>query len=52
LITEAYQKYAGKVSSPVLRTLTFKHVLENKVIYIAERELIMRERGGEKKRLI
>lgn len=45
LITEAYQKYAGKVSSPVLRALTFKQVLENKVIYIAEGELIMGERG-------
>jgi formate C-acetyltransferase len=45
LVTEAYQKYAGKVSSPVLRALTFKQVLENKVIYIAEGELIMGERG-------
>ena len=45
LVTEAYQKYAGKVSSPVLRALTFKHVLENKVIYIAEGEIIMGERG-------
>ena len=45
LVTEAYQKYAGKVSSPVLRALTFKQVLENKVIYIAEGELIVGERG-------
>jgi len=45
LVTEAYQKYAGKVSSPVLRALTFKQVLENKVISIAEGELIMGERG-------
>lgn len=45
LVTEAYQKYAGTVSSPVLRALTFKQVLENKVIYIAEGELIMGERG-------
>jgi trans-4-hydroxy-L-proline dehydratase len=45
LVTEAYQKYAGTVSPPVLRALTFKQVLENKVIYIAEGELIMGERG-------
>lgn len=45
LVTEAYQKYAGTVSSPVLRALTFKQVLENKVISIAEGELIMGERG-------
>ncbi|MBU4601769.1 hypothetical protein KKA86_01565 [bacterium] len=45
LVTEAYKKYDGKVSSPVLRALTFKQVLENKVIYIAEGELIMGERG-------
>jgi len=45
LLTEANQKYAGKVSSPVLRALIFKHMLENKVIYIAEGELIVGERG-------
>jgi formate C-acetyltransferase len=45
LVTEAYQKYVGKVSFPVLRALAFKQVLENKVIYIAEGELIMGERG-------
>ena len=45
LVTEAYQKYVGKVSSPVLRALAFKQVLENKVISIAEGELIMGERG-------
>ena len=45
LVTEAYQKYAGTVSPPVLRALTFEQVLENKVISIAEGELIMGERG-------
>jgi pyruvate formate-lyase/glycerol dehydratase family glycyl radical enzyme len=45
LVTEAYQKYAGKVSVPVLRALTFKHLLENKTICINEGELIVGERG-------
>ncbi len=45
LVTEAYQKYAGKVSIPVLRALTFKHLLENKTICINAGELIVGERG-------
>lgn len=45
LVTEAYQRYAGKVSIPVLRALTFKHVMENKKICIHEGELIVGERG-------
>jgi len=45
LVTEAYQKYTGKVSFPVLRALTFKHVMENKAICINEGELIVGERG-------
>ncbi|WP_371374716.1 trans-4-hydroxy-L-proline dehydratase [Sporomusa aerivorans] len=45
LVTEAYQKYAGKVSIPVLRALTFKHLMENKTICINEGELIVGERG-------
>ncbi len=45
LVTEAYQKYAGKVSFPILRALTFKHILENKSICINEGELIVGERG-------
>ncbi len=45
LVTEAYQKYTGKVSFPVLRALIFKHVLENKSICINEGELIVGERG-------
>lgn len=46
LVTEAYEKYAGKVSIPVLRGLTFKHILENKEICINEGELIVGERGS------
>lgn len=45
LVTEAYKKYADKVSSPMLRALTFKHLMENKTIYINTGELIVGERG-------
>jgi len=45
LVTEAYKKHAGKVSIPVLRALTFKHLMENKTICINEGELIVGERG-------
>lgn len=45
LVTEAYEKYAGKVSVPVLRALTFKHLMENKTICINDGELIVGERG-------
>jgi|SRR5271157_530040 len=46
LITEFYRNDAKNQSSaPVLRALAFKHVLENKKIYIGEGELIVGERG-------
>ncbi len=45
LITQAYKKYAGKVSTPVLRALAFRHLMENKTIYIGDKELIVGERG-------
>ncbi|AOT70977.1 trans-4-hydroxy-L-proline dehydratase [Geosporobacter ferrireducens] len=45
LVTEAYQRYAGKVSIPVLRALTFQYLMENKEICINEGELIVGERG-------
>jgi pyruvate-formate lyase len=45
LVTEAYKRYDGTVSSPVLRALTFKHLLENKSISIGKGELIVGERG-------
>ena len=47
LVTEAYKKYAGTVSQPVLRALVFRHIMENKAIYIGEGELIVGERGPE-----
>src|SRR4030042_4903745 len=45
LVTEAYKRYEGTVSVPVLRALVFRHLLENKSISIAEGELIVGERG-------
>jgi len=46
LVTQIYEKYAGKVSIPVLRALTFKHILENKEICMNADELIVGERGS------
>ena len=45
LVTEAYKKYEGTVSIPVLRALTFKYLMENKTICINDDELIVGERG-------
>ncbi len=45
IVTEAYKKYSGKVSTPVLRALVFKEIMENKKICINEGELIVGERG-------
>ncbi len=46
LLTEFYQSdIAGNVSPPVKRALAFKHVLENKQIFIEDGELIVGERG-------
>ena len=46
LITEAYQLYQGKVPAPILRALSFKHLLERKTIAIDKGELIVGERGS------
>ncbi|SHE37086.1 trans-4-hydroxy-L-proline dehydratase [Desulforamulus putei] len=45
LVTEAYQKYAGTVEIPILRALTFKHIMENKTLCILDGELIVGEKG-------
>ncbi|GAJ05334.1 unnamed protein product, partial [marine sediment metagenome] len=45
LVTEAYKRYDGTVSVPVLRALAFRHLLENKSICINKGELIVGERG-------
>lgn len=49
LVTEAYKKYEGLVSIPVLRALTFKYIMENKAICINDDELIVGERGPKPK---
>jgi len=46
LMTEAYQEHIGKVPIPILRSLSFKHLLENKTIDIDDGELIVGERGS------
>lgn len=45
LVTEAYEKYAGTVETPILRALTFKHIMENKTLCINDGELIVGEKG-------
>ncbi len=45
LVTEAYKEHADSVSTPMLRALTFKHIMENKTICINDGELIVGERG-------
>jgi len=45
LVTEVYQQYEGRVSAPMLRALTFKHLMEHKSICINDQELIVGERG-------
>lgn len=45
LVTEAYKKYEGKYSVPVLRALVFKDILENRPVCINDGELIVGEKG-------
>ncbi len=45
IVTNAYKKYGGKVSVPVLRAMVFKELCENKTICINDNELIVGERG-------
>lgn len=49
IVTDAYKKYQGKVSIPVLRALTFKELCERKTICINDGELIVGERDPEPK---
>jgi len=44
-MTDAYKQHSGKVSAPVLRALSFQHVLAHKTIVINPHELIVGERG-------
>ena len=47
LVTEAYKKYEGRVSTPELRALAFQHIMEKKTILIGEGELIVGEKGSD-----
>ena len=47
LLTEAYKKYEGTVETPVLRALSFKHLMENRTLSITPGELIVGEKGEE-----
>ena len=45
LVTEAYEKYEGRVSIPELRALVVLHIMENKRLCINPGELIVGEKG-------
>ncbi len=45
LLTEAYKKYEGKFSTPVLRGLAFKYIMENRTLYIEKGAIILGEKG-------
>jgi pyruvate formate-lyase/glycerol dehydratase family glycyl radical enzyme len=45
LLTDFYMNNPGIHSVPVTRALAFKYILENKVIYLGDGELIVGERG-------
>jgi len=46
LETEAYKMHEGRVSVPELRALAFKHIMENKTLWIGDGELIVGEKGS------
>lgn len=45
LMTEAYKEHEGTVSTPVLRALAFKKLMEHKKLCINDGELIVGEKG-------
>ena len=45
LVDEVYKKYQGVVSTPKLRALVLKNIMENKELCINDGELIVGERG-------
>ena len=45
LVDEVYRRHQGTVPVPVLRALTFRHLMEHKSLWIGEGELIVGERG-------
>jgi len=46
LETEAYKMHEGRVSVPEMRALAFKHIMENKTLWIGDGELIVGEKGS------
>lgn len=47
LVTEACEKYAGTVETPILRALVFQHIMENKKLWIGPGELIVGEKAEQ-----
>lgn len=45
LLTEWYRQDLGPVSAPVRRALAFRYLMEHKMVYIGEGELIVGEKG-------
>jgi len=45
LVTEAYREHENIESIPVLRALSFKKYMENRVLYLGDKELIVGEKG-------
>ena len=44
-VTEAYEKYAGRVEIPLLRALTFRHILGNENLVDRRRRADRRRKG-------
>ena len=50
LVTEFYKsKIAGEITIPVQRAMNYKYIMENKLLYLGDDELIVGERGPEPK---
>ncbi|MDU2065697.1 MAG: glycyl radical protein [Sporomusaceae bacterium] len=47
IVTKAYEKYLGAVSTPVLRALVFKELMAQKTLCINDGELIVGEKGDQ-----
>jgi formate C-acetyltransferase len=45
LLTEAYKRYEGKYSAPVLRGKVFKYLMQNRTLYLEDGALIVGEKG-------
>ncbi len=45
LVTEFYRENLGRLSTPLLRALSFRHLCERKTLFLGEGELIVGERG-------